>query len=638
MNPEAQEYRPTGIDWALLQHAAQTPISAETLRETVRSGSSVGGDSDLTITQERYGRSLQTGLGSTEPPSPAPAAAPITPASAANLGPVCRHINTNSPMADNSTTPRNKRLSNGPGPSSADKYPEDSPTRLRHPPRFPAAMRGGRRHGQPRPLQQQAELHVEDTEAWPTPGAASKQTRSERRRASRSLSLVRPARSSSTSTSESETPMAQQLASQQPATGALSPEQRNVIEAEVEAYRQRLLQQQTPTRSRPEQQQQSVDQAMSVPDRNLFQPQSAPYSGYQQNYAQRGSVQQPNQQHLDQQMREPRTEMVPTCPPFVPGSHAGLMIAQQQQQLTTQQQQQASPFRPVGPGVNSAYNFDRLAASQQAQREATVAQLHSAFFEPQTPHVEPASAANVQHQAYTAQSGPYTDYPGFHGYNATTEAPAAALPGFYQSLAHVLTPNALGYNSQPESSTRAGAAHGRIIPAYALVFDAAAQGSRTETDAPATTAASASTPHGYINPAYLPIFDTTADERSTDTDVLTTEASGPRPSFTVGDYETTPPPSPSVTMLGLLNQNARDGLTPDNRPLTPKQEAGTCYSIEIGGLGVSTLGTSDRTRWLPSPWNPTARQQDFRVRPRDHEGWGGWEWAMKKGWGNDDGK
>ncbi|KAJ4351646.1 uncharacterized protein N0V89_006989 [Didymosphaeria variabile] len=540
-------------------------------------------------------------------------------------------------MSDNSTTPRNKRLSNGPGPSSADKYPEDSPTRLRHPPRFPTAMRGGRRHDQPRRLQQQAELHVEDTEAWPTPGAASKQSRSERRKASRSLSTVRPARSSSTSTSDSETAMAQQLVSSQPDTDALSPEQRDVIEAEVIAYRQRLLQQHTPTRIRPEQQPQSTYRAMSVPERNLFQPRPAPYSAYQAVSAQQGSAQRYNQQHADQQTHESRAEMVPTCPPFVPESQARLEIAQQQQQLTTQQQQQASPFRAFGPGVNLAYNFDRLAASQQAQREATVAQLHSAFFEPQSTHVQPASAANIGHQAYNAQPGPYTDYSRSQSYNITAEAPAAATPGFYRPVSHVLTPNAQGYTPQPETSTRANATHGRINPVYLPVFDAAAQESSTQTDALATMAASVNT-HGYINPAYLPVFDTIADERSTHTGALTTKTSAPEPAFTADDYETTPPPSPSVTMLDLLNRNARDRLTPDNRPLTPKQEAGTCYGIEIGGLGVSTFGTSDRTDWLPSPWNPTARQQEFRVRPLDHDGWGGWEWAMKKGWGNEDGK
>jgi hypothetical protein len=36
-------------------------------------------------------------------------------------------------------------------------------------------------------------------------------------------------------------------------------------------------------------------------------------------------------------------------------------------------------------------------------------------------------------------------------------------------------------------------------------------------------------------------------------------------------------------------------------------------------------------------WNAPAAVEGapFRVRPRDHEGWGGWEWAIQEGWGDE---
>jgi hypothetical protein len=66
-------------------------------------------------------------------------------------------------------------------------------------------------------------------------------------------------------------------------------------------------------------------------------------------------------------------------------------------------------------------------------------------------------------------------------------------------------------------------------------------------------------------------------------------------------------------------------LSCDNRPLTPSQEDGKRYGLHFNGIG------------LGDPWMcPEAKEGDpFRLRPRNHEGWGGWEWAFKKGWGDE---
>ncbi|KAH7380440.1 hypothetical protein DE146DRAFT_773661 [Phaeosphaeria sp. MPI-PUGE-AT-0046c] len=78
-------------------------------------------------------------------------------------------------------------------------------------------------------------------------------------------------------------------------------------------------------------------------------------------------------------------------------------------------------------------------------------------------------------------------------------------------------------------------------------------------------------------------------------------------------------PEPKINTL--LNFGALD-LLADERPLSPAQESGKRY-----GLNFHSLGLAD-------PWQPPmALETDpFRVRPRNHEGWGGWDWAMKNGW------
>ncbi|KAK7192572.1 hypothetical protein DPSP01_006511 [Paraphaeosphaeria sporulosa] len=633
------------------------PQAPDFVPDAVRPESSVGGTSDRTVTQESYDRSRQTESVArvTSPHSPAPApAAKVTFVKFTSASTTTTDTATTN-MSDNSKTPRNKRLSNGPGASSADKYPEDSPTRLRHPPpRFPAAMQNQRRHrAQP---QQQKELRVDDMNAWPSLGEVNTQTRNQRRRATRT------ARSASTSTSGSDTQ--ELMVSQHPNAAALSPEQQDLVESQVEAYRQSLLQKHTPIRT------------MSVPERKLFQLRPAPYSADQQGSAQHGSSQQYTQQQPEKQVRESRSEMASVGPPFASESLAGLLAAQQQQQLTTQEQQQASPFRTFVPGQNSACNFDRLAASQQAQREATAAQLRSAFHEMQAHRAAPVSQCTTTiaqlhstfieptygqpiltgtgyqgHQSYGLQPGAYADYSSLYGHNAPTDTPAA-VSRLSQPMTGSLNPSAQGFHPQPEASTSANALRGQIDPTSLPVFGTetgrssqndppiAAPVPRGQTsryylpvlDTAARTSAhtEASAIHGRINPAYLPVFDTGVEASSTHTDA---QAPATEPAWSAADYDVSPPPSLSQALPDLLNPSASGALRPDNRSLSLSQQTGARYGIEIGGLGSSLLGTSDRTNWLPSPWNQPGQQRNTRVQPL------GWEWLEQRGqWTREDRK
>jgi hypothetical protein len=78
---------------------------------------------------------------------------------------------------------------------------------------------------------------------------------------------------------------------------------------------------------------------------------------------------------------------------------------------------------------------------------------------------------------------------------------------------------------------------------------------------------------------------------------------------------------PAMAQLGFSTTN----LHCDERPLTPRQLDAKRYGLTYMGLGVG------------DSWNPPAAVEGapFRVRPLDHEGWGGWEWAIQKGWGDE---
>ena len=87
-------------------------------------------------------------------------------------------------------------------------------------------------------------------------------------------------------------------------------------------------------------------------------------------------------------------------------------------------------------------------------------------------------------------------------------------------------------------------------------------------------------------------------------------------------------PVPSVNTM--MHFGAPD-LVGDNRPLTPDQESGKRYGMQYYGLGVGD-------DWQPAPvarGGSYENHEAFRVRPRDHEGWGGWEWAVRRGWADE---
>lgn len=87
-------------------------------------------------------------------------------------------------------------------------------------------------------------------------------------------------------------------------------------------------------------------------------------------------------------------------------------------------------------------------------------------------------------------------------------------------------------------------------------------------------------------------------------------------------------PAPSISTL--IHFGALD-LLGDDRPLTPNQQDGSRYGMRFYGLGLGD-------EWeLPSVAGSRSynKVERFRVRPRNHERWGGWEWALQRGWGDE---
>ncbi|KAF2028800.1 hypothetical protein EK21DRAFT_68940 [Setomelanomma holmii] len=81
---------------------------------------------------------------------------------------------------------------------------------------------------------------------------------------------------------------------------------------------------------------------------------------------------------------------------------------------------------------------------------------------------------------------------------------------------------------------------------------------------------------------------------------------------------------PDASIPTLISFGAFDLLSED-RALTPMQESGRRYGMNFYGIGIGDA------------WDPPAADEEepFRVRPRDHEGWGGWDWAIEKGWADE---
>jgi hypothetical protein len=86
-------------------------------------------------------------------------------------------------------------------------------------------------------------------------------------------------------------------------------------------------------------------------------------------------------------------------------------------------------------------------------------------------------------------------------------------------------------------------------------------------------------------------------------------------------------PAPSITTL--IHFGSLDLLAEDH-PLSPRQESGERYGLRYYGLG---LGDD----WELAPFHSGEsydRPEEFKVRPRNHEGWGGYYWAYGRGWAN----
>ncbi|KAJ4987653.1 hypothetical protein SVAN01_06820 [Stagonosporopsis vannaccii] len=88
-------------------------------------------------------------------------------------------------------------------------------------------------------------------------------------------------------------------------------------------------------------------------------------------------------------------------------------------------------------------------------------------------------------------------------------------------------------------------------------------------------------------------------------------------------------PVPSLDTLARLG-NSQDlristafTLPCDERPLTPAQKDGSRYGMRFYGLACGD-------QWEPPKFGTFEESCTFRIRPRDHDGWGGREWAMGK--------
>ncbi|KAF2796367.1 hypothetical protein K505DRAFT_373272 [Melanomma pulvis-pyrius CBS 109.77] len=93
--------------------------------------------------------------------------------------------------------------------------------------------------------------------------------------------------------------------------------------------------------------------------------------------------------------------------------------------------------------------------------------------------------------------------------------------------------------------------------------------------------------------------------------------------FNLSDYERSllpsPPPFDTPTNDQPRTTGSRMECSP--HPLSPGQKDGSRYGLSFWGIGLGDT-------WAP----PTVEiGSKFRVRPLDHEGWGGKEWARKNG-------
>lgn len=90
-------------------------------------------------------------------------------------------------------------------------------------------------------------------------------------------------------------------------------------------------------------------------------------------------------------------------------------------------------------------------------------------------------------------------------------------------------------------------------------------------------------------------------------------------------------PEPTLCTLAKLG-NSHDlrittafDLPYNERALTPAQIDGSRYGIRFYGIAYGD-------QWELPQVGDFGKDETFRVRPRDHDGWGGLERALKKGW------
>ena len=119
------------------------------------------------------------------------------------------------------------------------------------------------------------------------------------------------------------------------------------------------------------------------------------------------------------------------------------------------------------------------------------------------------------------------------------------------------------------------------------------------------------TPAQVYKPESAP---TTADIDAVDNDVFALMCELPMPSLG------------TLSSLGTLcGSNIAAGLELpcDPRPLTPAQLDGSRYGMKFYGIALGD-------EWELPKVGDFGESETFRVRPREHNGWGGWEWALKQ--------
>ncbi|KAJ8115886.1 hypothetical protein OPT61_g2576 [Boeremia exigua] len=90
-------------------------------------------------------------------------------------------------------------------------------------------------------------------------------------------------------------------------------------------------------------------------------------------------------------------------------------------------------------------------------------------------------------------------------------------------------------------------------------------------------------------------------------------------------------PAPSLDNIHALGDSyglqagTSFALSCDERALTPAQEDGSRYGVRFHGLAYGD-------QWELPTLGDFGKAEPFRIRPRNHDGWGGWEWAMRTGW------